>query len=75
MIRSKRVLETIRLDEDAKMIMQKWKMSDTEEEEVMWIIVGDVLFMVSTRRSLFGSLLLIFDFDPSFISFLKRKPV
>lgn len=55
--------------------MHKWKMSDIEEEEVMWIVVRDVLFLISTPRSLFGSLLLLFDFDPSFISFFKRKPV
>jgi len=48
-------------------MMHKWKMSEIEEEEVMWIIVRDVLFLVSMQRSLFGSLLLIFDFDPSFI--------
>lgn len=56
-------------------MMQKWKMSDIEEDEVMWFVVRDVLFLISTRRSLFGSLLLLFDFDPSFISFFKRKPV
>lgn len=50
-------------------------MSDIEEDEVMWFVVRDVLFLISTRRSLFGSLLLLFDFDPSFISFFKRKPV
>jgi hypothetical protein len=54
-------------------MMHKWKMSDIEEEEVMWIVVRDVLFLISTPRSLFGSLLLLFDFDPSFISFFKRK--
>uniref|UniRef100_A0A1J3FF36 Uncharacterized protein n=1 Tax=Noccaea caerulescens TaxID=107243 RepID=A0A1J3FF36_NOCCA len=54
------------------MMMQKWKMSDIEEEEVMWIVVRDV-FLVFTRRSLFGSLLLLVDFDPSFIPFFKRK--
>lgn len=64
------------IDEDAKMMMQKWKMSDIEEDEVMWIVVRDVLFLISTLRSLFGSLLLFFvDFDPSFIRFFKRKPV
>jgi len=52
-------------------MMHKWKMSDIEEEEVKWIVVRDALFLVSTRQSLFGSLL--FDIDPSFISFLKRK--
>lgn len=74
-IKSNRVLETIWLDEDAKMMMQKWKMSDIEEDEVMWIIVRDVSFMILARWSLFGSLLLLFvDFDPFFIWFFKRKP-